>query len=153
MPMVKKVLLIDDDLDDRTLFCEAMDQVAPEVICYTSPHGRKALTQLNNKEIEIPDIILLDLNMPVMSGWQCLSALKEQEPYKEIPVIIYTTSSLQEDIEKAEKLGALCFFSKPPDFNQLKKSLKILARHLQNNSLSSLMISSNQFVVPSTKGN
>lgn len=146
--MVKKVFLIDDDEDDRELFCEAMEEVAPDIVCYTAANGRKALTQMANKELEIPDIIFLDINMPVMNGWQCLAMLKEQELYKNIPVIMYSTSSHPEHVEKAQQLGALGFFTKPPNFNNLKDSLAIVAEHLHSNSLPSLILNSALFVVP-----
>ena len=149
--MSKKILLIDDDEDDRLFFCEAMDEVAPEIVCYTAANGPKALNTLNNKEIEIPDLIFLDVNLPGISGWKCLSMLKEQDAYKHVPVIMYSTSALTEDVEKAQQLGALCFFTKPPDFNDLQKSLGIVADHLRSNSLSSVMQSSSLFIVPGVK--
>lgn len=137
--MVKKILLIDDDKDDRELFCEAVEEIAPEIICYTAGGCQKALAMINNKEVDIPDIIFLDVNMPVISGWQCLSMMKEQEAYKDVPVIMYSTTSRRQDIDKALELGALCFYTKPPDFKDLKKSLETVLTHLSNNSLSSLM--------------
>jgi len=149
--MTKKIFLIDDDQDDRSLFCEAVEELGSEIVCYTAANGRKALSQINNKEIETPDIIFLDINMPVMNGWQCLSMLKEQEFYKSIPVIMYSTSSHPEDVEKARQLGALCFFTKPRDFKSLKKSLEIVVGYLHSNSLSSLMHNSPLFVAPQTQ--
>ena len=148
--MAKRILLIDDDEDDRLFFCEALKEVAPEIICNTTEDGRKALAKLNNQEIEPPHLIFLDVNMPVMSGWQCLCVLKERDAYKHIPVIMYSTSSHREDINKAQQLGALCFFTKPCVFKELKKSLAIVAQHLHSNSLSSLMLNSSLFVVPET---
>ena len=97
---------------------------------------------MSSKEIEIPDIIFLDINMPIINGWQCLSVLKEQEIYKSIPVIMYSTSSHSEHVEKARQLGALCFFTKPPNFQNLKKSLEIVVTHLHSNSLSTLILNS-----------
>jgi DNA-binding response OmpR family regulator len=143
--MGRKILLIDDDTDDRTFFCEALEEVAPEVVCHSSIDGRKALAMLNNKEIEIPDLIFLDINMPVLNGWECLSMLKEHELYKSVPVIMYSTSSHAEDVKKARHLGALCFFTKPADFRILKKSLKIVVESLNNNSLLSISLASPMF--------
>lgn len=138
--MTKTIFLIDDDEDDRELFCEAMKEVASEIVCVTAANGRKALSQISNKEIETPDIIFLDINMPIMNGWQCLSMLKEQELYKSIPVIMYSTSSHPEHVEKALQSGALCFFTKPSNFKNLKLKLEIVAKHLHSNSLSSLIL-------------
>ncbi len=147
--MVPRILLIDDDGDDREFFCEALECSTIQAVCHTAPEGRKGLNQLEKKEIEIPDLIFLDINMPIMNGWQCLSILKQKEEYKHIPVIMYSTSSFPEDINKAQQLGALCFFSKPRGFNHLKTSLESVITHLVNGSLSSLPLNSPAFMVPS----
>lgn len=143
----EKVFLIDDDPDDRDFFCEALEEVAADILCYTAVNGRKALSQIINKEIETPDVIFLDINMPQMNGWQVLSTLKQYEPYESVPVIMYSTSSHPEDIEKARQLGALCLFTKPNDYNDLKKALEIIVTYLRTNSLTSLLLHSSLFVV------
>lgn len=140
--MDPRILLVDDDSDDREFFCEALKALAQPTVCYTAPNGRIALSQIDNKEIEVPDLIFLDVNMPVMNGWQCLSILKEHEEYKSIPVIMYSTSSYPEDIRKAQELGALCFFSKPPAFKDLKSRLEAVIKHLMDDSLSSISLNS-----------
>ena len=89
---MKKFLIVDDDSDDRDFFCEALGEVMPDSGCYTAINGRRALKALENKEIDLPDLIFLDINMPVMNGWQLLTKLKETESYGTIPVIIYSTS-------------------------------------------------------------
>jgi CheY-like chemotaxis protein len=132
---MKKIFLIDDDADDRLLFCEAMGDVAPDFICHVAVNGRAALRKLDRNEIDIPDLIFLDLNMPLVNGWQCLAEIKKKELYKDIPVIIYSTSSYPEDIDQAVQSGALCYFSKPYDFKELKKSLRIVAEHLIDGTL------------------
>ena len=146
-----RFLIVDDDTDDRELFCEALTEVMPNSICYNAPNGRRAITALENREIDLPDLIFLDINMPVMNGWQCLSQLKENEAYKNIPVIIYSTSSYPEDIEKALHYGALCFFSKPSSFKDLKQSLMLVAYHIRNESLASLVHSSPLFLTGSVE--
>lgn len=108
--MAKKILLIDDDPDDRDLFCEAIEEIALEIVCNTAPNGQKALANLNDKEIEKPDIIFLDVNMPVMNGWQCISLLQKEEAYKNIPVIMYSTSSHPEDNSKSTGVWRPVFF-------------------------------------------
>jgi CheY-like chemotaxis protein len=148
--MNSKILLVDDDADDRLLFCEAWQETAPEVVLYTSANGRKALTALDNKEIKIPDLIFLDINMPLMNGWQFLAIIKERDAFKHIPVIMYSTSSHGEDVEKACQFGALCFFVKPVGFKDLKKCLAIVAEHLRKNTMPALIGSSSFFRVPET---
>jgi len=134
----KKFLIVDDDADDREMFCEALLEVIPNCNCRTATNGRRAVLALDEGEIELPDLIFLDINMPVMDGWQCLSKLKETKAYKAIPVIMYSTSSYPDDFEKAHHLGALCFFTKPSSFNELKNSLALVADHVNKGSLASI---------------
>jgi CheY-like chemotaxis protein len=128
--MKKKFLVIDDDTDDRELFCEALASVDPVIICEQAVDGKEALTRLSSNGIEKPDIIFLDINMPIMDGWQFLTELKKQEKYKEIPVIVYTTSSTQKDKRIANDLGALCFITKPHAYGKLKNMLGTIVMHV-----------------------
>jgi CheY-like chemotaxis protein len=137
--MGKKVFVIDDDADDTEIFCEALAFVAPDFICCTAPNGKKALMELENAHNRLPDLIFLDINMPIMNGWECLSLLKEHESYKAIPVIMYSTSSHPEDFEKANKGGAFCFFSKPNNFKNLTIRLEQVVFHLNTDTLSLLV--------------
>src|SRR5207302_9453827 len=105
--MVKRFLLVDDDTDDRELFSEALVSVDPVIICDLAADAEEALKKLDKKEGP-PDLIFLDINLPVMTGWQFLSNLKSTEAYKDIPVIMYSTSNNQRDKDIAKDLGALC---------------------------------------------
>lgn len=134
----KKFLIVDDDRDDRELFTEALAAVDPGLICYSAPDGQKAIEKLESMAINQPDLIFLDLNMPVMDGWQCLTKLKSVESYKNIPVIIHTTSSHTVDKKLAKELGAICFFTKPDDFKKLKKMLEIVIEKLNNNAIDAI---------------
>jgi CheY-like chemotaxis protein len=132
--MVKKFLLIDDDTDDRELFSEALASVSPVIVCDVAADAQEALDKLGSKEIEPPDMIFLDINLPVMTGWQFLSSLKSQEDYRNIPVIMYSTSSNQRDRDIAKDLGALCFITKPSAFKKLQNTLDIIVSY-SNRSL------------------
>ena len=120
-------LLADDDADDKTLFCEALSEIDPGIVCHTAGDGREALAILSEKQIKKPNIIFLDINMPVMDGWQCLGKLKEHSDHRDIPVIMYSTSSYQRDIELALESGAFCFFTKPSDYRELRSILRLIA--------------------------
>lgn len=137
-----KFLLIDDDPDDRELFSDAIEEVDRGIVCYIASDGKKAFAKLDNGEIALPDLIFLDINMPGLSGWDCLLKLKAHEVYSNIPVIMYSTSSSEADIARANSLGALWFFTKPLNFKELKKSLEIVIQNLKNNSLSSITLAS-----------
>jgi CheY-like chemotaxis protein len=120
-------LLADDDADDKTLFCEALAEIDSSIICHTASDGKEALALLSENQIKKPNIIFLDINMPVMDGWQCLGKLKSHNQHRDIPVIMYSTSSYQRDIELALESGAFCFFTKPSDYRELRKILRLIA--------------------------
>jgi len=136
----KTFLLVDDDADDTELFCEALGEIDTSIHCYFATYGKEAFQKLDDKEFPLPDIIFLDINMPQMNGWRCLTRLKESDAYKGIPVVMYSTSSNSKDIEIASDLGALFFFTKPSDFKQLKEFLKIVVLHLEKGSLGSIVM-------------
>ena len=120
-------LLADDDADDKNLFCEALSEIDPGIVCHTASDGKEALAILSENQIDKPNIIFLDINMPVMDGWQCLGKLKEHTDHRDIPVIMYSTSSYQRDIELALESGAFCFFTKPSDYRELRSILRLIA--------------------------
>ena len=134
----KRVLIVDDDTDDCDLFTEALADVKAATVCYCASDGDVAIQQLMKNEIERPDIIFLDINMPVMDGWECLSKLKSTDNLKDIPVIMHTTSSLVSDRDIARKLGALCYVTKQSDFKILKRMLEIIVNKMTKQEFDTL---------------
>jgi CheY-like chemotaxis protein len=129
---MRSILLIDDDEDDRALFKEAVSSLDHDLQCWTANDGQQALDVLTYELIVLPDLIFLDLNMPKMSGIEFLTAIKKNRQHKNIPVIIYSTSSNPEDLRKCQELGATDFITKPSDFKELIKTLSMLLnQHLQ----------------------
>lgn len=117
----KNVLQIDDDVDDCEFFMEALQAVS--AADYTSLQNPvDALNKLIRKEIA-PDVIFLDLNMPIMSGFEFLAAIKQEDILSTIPIIIFSTSLFDEIKIKARNYGATGYISKPSDLNELKKIL------------------------------
>lgn len=133
---MKKFFLIDDDTDDIALFKEAISELNDSIMLQSATNGQDAMDKLNRGEVENPDVIFLDINMPVMNGWQFLLALKENSLYKHIPVIVFSTSLNQTDVNRALTLGALCFFSKPDDYSRLKEIVSVIA---QNNNAQDIL--------------
>lgn len=127
----KIILLADDDMDDTEMFCEALIDIDEKIICHCAYNGSdamKILTELDEK----PQLIFLDLNMPIMNGWDCLKFLKNDIKYQDIPVIMISTSSHKNDIDTASSLGAIGYFVKPNSFNELKNILHSLTANLGN---------------------
>jgi DNA-binding response OmpR family regulator len=136
--MSKKFLLIDDDFDDSELFLEALSKADPGSSCERFSQGRTALSKLAAGELDPPDMIFLDINLPVMSGWEILVELKKMDRLKQIPVIMYSTSSNQRDRDIAKDLGALCFFTKPNNYKILVKMMEIVVVNMKSNSIAKI---------------
>ena len=125
-----RFLIVDDDEDDRELFCDAVGIVDPSINCIIARNGEEALAGLRNHKLERPDIIFLDLNMPRLNGKQCLIALKKDLALQNIPVVIFTTSKLKEDKAETKLLGACDFVSKPTAQKELCDTIsRILAKY------------------------
>lgn len=125
MAMSKKrtFFIVDDDLDDQDLFIEAVSEVDKSIECMSASNCEEALDMLRNRKISLPDMIFLDLNMPRLNGKQCLAELKKESHLRDIPVIIYSTSSEKRDIDETTRLGAAHFLTKPNKFEELCKAI------------------------------
>jgi CheY-like chemotaxis protein len=123
MPKYNRILLIDDDEDDREIFLTALERIETNVECQAFGNAREVLDKLQEKQL-ITDLIFLDLNMPLMTGQQFLIEIKKIPRLKEIPIIIFSTTSHRETIKLMKDLGAMEFITKPEDFTDLVKTLK-----------------------------
>ena len=117
-----QILLIDDDEDEQALFFQILNEINEHFDFYHVPSGEEALRMLGFSEY-LPDYIFLDLNMPRMDGKQCLWEIKE---LYDIPVIIYTTSKSQKDIDDTKHLGAQWFLTKRNSYAGLKESIELI---------------------------
>lgn len=116
-----QIFLTDDDKDDRELFGEALAEIDDTIIFKALPDAEATLNELELGQI--PDVLILDVNLPVISGWECLSRIKSKEHLKHIPVIIFSTSSFGQDEQTARQRGACCFITKPHSYARLKEIL------------------------------
>lgn len=114
----KICLLVDDDPDDQEVFLTALSDVSSSALCLVAADGDRALELLHNEDT-IPDYIFLDLNMPRMNGFEFLAAMKKSKILRDIPVIVYSTTSQSSQIEKVKKLGATEFFTKTYKYKEL----------------------------------
>lgn len=120
---MKQVVLIDDDRDDAELFNEALSEIDPSFSFQHFEESKQALKELLGKQNDRPHFIFLDINMPVINGWQCLSEFKNDPHLKTVPVIIFTTSSQGREKEIAKERGADGFITKPGEYSTLKNLL------------------------------
>lgn len=117
------VVLADDDEDDRLFFIEAFDELKIKTKVDIFKDGVDLMNALNQSDAVLPNILFLDLNMPMKSGLECLKEIKSNERFKDIAIAIYSTSASEEDIENTFVNGANIYIKKPNDFNILKKIL------------------------------
>jgi CheY-like chemotaxis protein len=124
------ILIVDDDNEDRELFREAIAEIDPAIRCYSAQDGKEALNQMNHELVVLPDFIFLDINMPVMNGRECLIEIKKSTRLRQIPVIMYSTTSDTNEISGFYTLGAHDFLIKPSTFKKLVEALSsILISH------------------------
>ncbi len=126
------VLLADDDADDRVIFKEALNEINAQVHFVAVEHGNGLMELLNGATL-LPDMIFLDINMPIKNGKECLAEIKSNKTLADIAVIIFSTSSNQRDIDETYKSGANLYLEKPYSFTVLADTLsKLLALDWSN---------------------
>jgi len=119
------ILLVEDNEGDIFLVTEALEEGKIVNKISVTRDGREALDFLDKKgkyeKEELPDLILLDVNLPKKNGHEVLEYIKEKEALKQIPVIMLTTSSAEKDILMSYKNHANCFITKPVDVDNFLK--------------------------------
>ncbi|HLX92955.1 MAG TPA: response regulator [Puia sp.] len=115
----KKVFIVDDDADDRQIIKEAFSECQGENACVYFESAQKLLSAMHNKEHPLPLLVLLDLNMPGLTGLQALKEIRGNSKFSQVPVVVLTTSNLPRDKASCYQLGASCFITKPDSFAKL----------------------------------
>ena len=122
------VLLVEDSPADARLILEVFKEEKIAVDVNIIRDGEEAMDYLHrrgdHKSAIIPDLILLDLNLPKKDGREVLFEIKENQDLRSIPVVILTTSGSDEDVLKSYKLQASCYVTKPIDHEQFVKIIK-----------------------------
>jgi CheY-like chemotaxis protein len=112
--ITKKILLADDDQDDRELFADVLSRNEKFSLCASVENGREVLAFLEGLTgDELPDIIVLDQNMPRMNGLETLAAIKQYQRYDQITVVIYSTYTDIRLTEQYKQFGATAVLTKP----------------------------------------
>ena len=117
-----KILLVEDNPGDVRLTLEAFKEgkVNNEINVVTD--GVEALTYLRKEgqyaDVQLPDVILLDLNLPKKDGYEVLAEIKQDPDLKRIPIVILTTSEAERDILQTYYMHANCYITKPVDLGQ-----------------------------------
>ena len=119
------IFYTDDDLDDKDIFKEIINEIHPDSSIEFQSDGSELLSRL--KEINYkPDILFLDINMPLTDGFQVLSEIRQDSEVKDLPVVILSTSNDADAIAKAKESGATLYICKPNSYSKLKDILASL---------------------------
>lgn len=127
------ILYAEDDFDDFESLKEALDQISQNQLLLHAKNGQEAISFIENATV-LPSLIVLDLNMPIMDGKEVLFWLKKSEEYKHIPIMVFTTSSREEDVKLCQKHNCT-FFRKPTLYRDLLHVAQIMLQ-LAEKSLS-----------------
>lgn len=122
-----KIMLVDDNEADVELTKSTLEEGKVRMDIVTAGDGQHALDQLEetlSRGDELPDLILLDLNMPRLDGRGFLSKMRQREELKAIPVVVLTSSDAEQDIVKSYKLGANCYVNKPVGLDEFQKIVR-----------------------------
>lgn len=117
------IILADDDEDDRLFFVDAFEELKINTKVKTLNDGVELINYLNQDDVQLPNVLFLDLNMPRKNGLECLQEIKSNPKFDDIAIAIYSTSASEDDIENTFVQGANIYIKKPDDFGTLKKIL------------------------------
>ena len=136
MKKTKTIFLIDDDKDDQQFFLTSLSEIDNTIQCNLANNGKDALDKLNNSSTT-PDLIFIDINMPLMNGFECLTELRKQDRFSKTPIVILTTSKADAEAQCARVLGANVFLTKPSSVRLLQTKLQhVLTNFLVNKKAS-----------------
>lgn len=118
---MKRILLAEDDLDDQQIFSEVIQEIRDDIELICVGDGEQALSTLESldKSNRLPDLIILDQNMPRLKGSETISAIRENDRYDHVPTMIYSTYHDSRFIENC-KLQGIELFLKPDTYHELK---------------------------------
>jgi len=122
--MTKTVILIDDDSDDLDIMKEAISQVDSNLTCISFIYPQEAIRLLSKELILLPDYIFIDINMPMITGPECLKALRNLQEFRQIPIIMYSTTMTSKVSGDLLLGGASYTFQKPYSVNDYLRILE-----------------------------
>jgi CheY-like chemotaxis protein len=113
------ILLADDDTDDCMFFKDAVTVFIPPANFSAVHDGDQLMQRLTDETYKLPDVLFLDLNMPRKNGFECLAEIKQIKKLKTLPVVIFSTSNVHDQMNILFKTGADVYIRKPRNFDQL----------------------------------
>ncbi len=125
-----KSLLIENDEDEQDIFCTALHEVDPDILCFFAKSGQEAMEKLNSDWSFLPSFIFIDMNMPLMDGRQCVREIRQMDRLNQVPVYVYSSAADPRLIAEVKQSGATDFMLKPASFQAITELLsQILKSH------------------------
>lgn len=122
--MPKTVVIIDDDSDDLDIMRDALTHVDATMLCMGFVYPDEAIRLLSKELILLPDYIFIDINIPRISGHECLMQLRSMPEFDQVPIIMYSTSMPPNVAEVLTRDGASFAFQKPFGFDDYVRILQ-----------------------------
>jgi CheY-like chemotaxis protein len=124
------VLCVDDDSDDQNMVLETIREIAPSVNVATAANGLEALQFLQSahRKDQLPCLIIMDINMPLLDGKQALVKIKNDNSLKDVPIVMFTTSNSLLDKTFCQQWG-IPFMTKPVRQSDLRKTIGELLKY------------------------
>jgi CheY-like chemotaxis protein len=116
---MSKILIVEDNEMNRDMLSRRLERKGFEIVM--AEDGKKGVDMSKS---ESPDLILMDLSLPIMDGWEATSTIKSDDDTKNIPIIVLTAHAMSGDREKAIEAGADEYDTKPIDFKRLLGKIK-----------------------------
>jgi CheY-like chemotaxis protein len=127
-----RLYLADDDLDDRQLFMDALTEIQIPTVVKQFDNGIDLMDDLFSSKT-IPDVIFLDLYMPIMDGFECLSDIRSFAKFSDIQIVVYSSIYRDREVKQLKEDGANQYLQKPPSYNELKTLLYQSLQTIQHN--------------------
>lgn len=124
MDTVKNVLLADDNKSEHIFFAHCLKFINKAINLHFVSGGVALMNYLKDPATPLPDILFLDVNMPVKNGKQCLAELRADERFDQMPIVMYSTSDAQSDTDETFILGADLYVRKPVEIEDLVSLLR-----------------------------
>ena len=117
------IVLAEDDIDDQNIFQIALQEVDPAIQLEFASNGNQLLEKLR---LNKPDLVFLDLDMPYKNGLECLLEIRNDDELEHLPVIVFSSTTKQSNIQTAYEMGAHLFFIKPPVYTDYLSSIRAI---------------------------
>jgi CheY-like chemotaxis protein len=124
--MSKTIVIIDDDSDDLDIMKEALNQIDPSILCICFVYPEEAVRLLGKELVLLPDYIFVDVNMPKITGVECLYELRKIPEFMATPIIVYSTSMSEKVSDDILDMGATYTLQKPYSINDYVTALECI---------------------------